>query len=113
MEIKILEPSEYSLLKDTPDGQLFTPENSVVPAAIEDGKIVIRLPLMNLIHLEGSWSDRRRGETFKKVEELLYEHAKKLGLSHIHTYAPTLAHEDILQRAGWERLPVSVWTKEL
>lgn len=116
MEVRVLEANEYDKLKDTPVGEVFTPDNSIV-IVVEDanGKVVGRMALLNLIHLEGTWIEegKRNGLILHKLEEALLAKAKECGLKYIHTYAPTLMHEDLLQRAGWERLPFSVWAKEV
>jgi len=115
MEVKVLGPNEYDALKETPSGEVFTPDNCIALVAIEGEEVVGRMTLMNLIHLEGSWikDGHRNSQTLRALEQAIYAEAKRLGLTYIHSYAPTPAHETMLQRSGWSRMPLSVWVKDL
>ena len=115
MELKVLGPQDYNMLKGTPGEELLTQDNSVVIIAEEDGKVIGHLALINLIHMEGAWVDpsRRSEAVIQRLEEAVLAKAKESGLKYVHVYAPTVEHETFFQRRGWERLPLSVWAKEL
>lgn len=115
MEIKILDNNEYDLLKSTPDGELFTPENSIVIVAVNGNGVEGRTSLMNLIHLEGTWvAEDKRGTTLGyRLEKAAIDKARELGLKYIHTYSPNDEISDVLSRLGWKEVPVKVFAKEL
>lgn len=115
MEIRTLGSEDYDLLKGTPGEGFLTPDNSLVMVAEEGGKVVGHLALINLMHLEGAWVDpsKRTEAVIQRLEEAVLAKAKESGLKYVHVYAPTVEHETFFQRRGWERLPLSVWAKEL
>jgi len=114
-EIRVLEANEYDLLKDTPGGEFFTPENSIVLIAEDNGKVIARCAIMNVVHAEGTWiqEGRRNGIMLPKLEQALLGKARAVGLKFIHMYASDAMQESVLQRLDWTRLPLSIWAKEL
>ena len=93
------------------------PEDSLFVCAFRDGQMVGRVGLIALPHIEGTWvAPEMRGTTlaarmFRRMEQ----EVKTLGRTHLLILLPeddkTL--DGYVARVGYERLPVSMYAKEL
>ena len=114
MKLRVLEENEYGVLKSFGD-RFFPPEQSVVVIAEDDREIVGRVMLLAPAHMEGPYiipKFRGSGLLFR-LERRIVNEAKNLGASRILAYAANEQIESYLARLGYERLPMTVWIKEI
>jgi hypothetical protein len=116
MEIRILREDEYGLLENIPDEERanVSPENTIVAAVLDDGKIKGRLVLINLPHIEAAWisPEIRNGIALAKMESLLIEQLKKLGAKLVLGFAINKKMESYFKRRGYS-IVATAWKKEL
>ncbi len=115
MEIRLLKPDEIALA-EVVDGVTF-PEGTLIIGALSDGRLVGRIALMRLWHLEGTWVDEAyRGGTLAARLVTQAERALvMMGCTAANAYTPD-DHPEVgnyLSRFGYARLPVTPWTKLL
>lgn len=116
MTVRVLNPEEFSILAELPDGIVPNPNLSVAVAAFDDeGKIVGRMFLALIAHVEFPWiaPEHRGGTLLRRMEDTLTEHVATLGVKEMSALAATEEIEDYLYRSGWKKDPETVWTKEI
>jgi len=114
MKIKFLEPNEYHKL-DGIDGAGFTPDNSLVAVAVDDDdKVIGRMAIVQLPHLEGSWvAPAHRGSTVgARLEKTCVNKLKELGAATVIGFAPDDTLELYLKRLGYTKF-ATAWKKEI
>ena len=99
-----------------PDGVQW-PDDSLFVCAFEGEKLVGRMGLIAIPHIEGTWVDgEHRGSTlaFRLLEEMEKQVAE-LGRSYVFAFINEKAHdlEEYMVRCGYSRLPFVVYGKEL
>lgn len=114
-QVKTLPKDSWELLKQAPDGIQLDPENSEAIVAIDDGKLVGRMYLCVMPHIEGTWiEEKHRGGTLLvRLETELLRKARELGIKGILAFATDESHISYLRRRGYRKFPVTVWSKEL
>jgi ribosomal protein S18 acetylase RimI-like enzyme len=116
MEIRELTPDEIIAAREI-DGVEFPVESVILGAVDDNGKIVGRIALMSLLHIEGTWVDEaHRGGSLavrlvKKAENLLAANGFTSAIAYVAETQPEIG--DYLQRFGYSRLPLAVWQKPL
>lgn len=115
LEIRRLEPSEYSAIEKVQEGYKPDPDHSVVIVAIRDGEIVGRTMLVRPFHIEGTWVDERfrKGTVGYRLIRKLESEARSMGLKVSCAYVDQPNLEDYMQRLGYTKSPMTLWTKEL
>ena len=93
-------------------------EDTLVLGAVEDGRVIARVILLQMLHLEGTWiaPDRRGGgilarRLVKAAEEMIV----KCGATHAMAYTPEADPKigEYMQWLGYTRFPVTVWAKQV
>lgn len=113
-EIRRLHPSEFDLLKQVGDGFCPDPEHSIALVGENSQKIVARIFLIPLSHIEGTFIEApwRGGVLLKRLFETLELEARAEGLTKLMAYiAPE--NETYIERLGYKKMPITVWSKEL
>lgn len=113
--IKVLAPNEYQILAQAPDGVIPDPDWSIAIAEIEDDKLIGRLFMMIVPHIEGPWIEPgyRKGRMLRDMEETLIEEMTSRGLKKLFAFAPDEEIESYLERSGYVKQPYTVWAKEI
>jgi hypothetical protein len=91
------------------------PDGCVAFVAREGEEIVGRIFIMAPAHVEGPWirEDRRGGLLLNQLVAAVTGEAKSCGHSKIFAYAASDQLADYLQRLGFQKMPLTVWEKEL
>lgn len=116
MEIRELTPNEIIAARDI-DGVEFPPESVMLGAVDADGKIVGRIVLMSLLHIEGTWVDEahRSGSLavrlVRKAENLLADNGFTSAIAYTADVQPEIG--EYLERFGYSRLPIAIWQKAI
>jgi N-acetylglutamate synthase-like GNAT family acetyltransferase len=115
IEVKRLESSEYEQLKSIQEGFCPDPKNSIVVVAKSDGQIVGRIFLIRPFHVEGTWIDEpfRRTSLGYRLFIHMERIAKDDGLTKLFSYALNAEIEGYLERLGYKKEAVTVWTKDI
>jgi hypothetical protein len=116
MNVRILNPEEYPLLKNFGDWDeaKLNPSTCVVVGAFEGEKLVGRCLLMPLMHVEGIWVDSSlRGSTIAfQMEQALECYVKNLGGEAVMALAQTEEMESYLKRLNFKQV-ATAWSKEI
>ena len=118
MEIRVLTTEDEIQQAEALDGVRFPRENSIFIGAINsDGKVVGRIVLMSLVHLEGTIvaEDYRGSSAAIRLVAEAEQTLMGLGFNSAIAYTP-MADAKIgayMQRVGYQRFPVEVWQKFL
>ena len=115
--IKLLEGEERAQALSVDGFTIPVPPETLVLGAVEDGRVVGRIMLLQMLHLEGTWvAEDKRGSTLaprlvKAAEELLV----RCGSTHAIAYTPESNPQigQYLERFGYSRFPVTTWQKSL
>lgn len=113
MKIEVLTPEEWS----APDGIVMPAGSILIGVKDEDGRVVARSGIVSIPHIEGTWvapEKRKTNLAFRMIRTL--EHvARRTGKTHIFAFALDEQPEvgDYLRRLGYEKHPISVWTKKV
>jgi hypothetical protein len=116
LEIKVLKPEDYHLLKQAPDEFVPDPAMSVAVVAMDGERLVGKVLLVILPHVEGPWihPDYRGGLIAKRGHDLLAEAVKeKWNITKLFAFGATEEIEGYLKRLGYTKEPLSVWSKEI
>jgi hypothetical protein len=93
------------------------PDKSLVIFAAKQGKVVGRLGMLDLPHLEGPWvhEAERGGTVLSRLESKAEEVLKHLGNNAAFAYQLHAQPEigDYLRRLGFTLMPINIWTKVL
>jgi len=110
-------PPELNYIAKAPDDPIVLPPEFTVLAAFDDKGLAGRTTVVTVPHIEGTWvrEDLRKTRIgyvmFKEMENFV----RSLGRTHTLAYAydeqPEVA--DYLARLGYERLPLTIWAKDL
>ena len=116
MEIRILKSDEYDLLDELPDPDKIklSPNNTIVAVALDGDKIVGRLAILNLPHLELLWinPEYRNGLILRRLEQTLINKLKNMGAGLALAFAVNKKMESYLSRLDYTEI-ATVWKKEL
>lgn len=110
---------EGSIAKQIDPENLDWPNNSTVSFIInaDENKIIGRLGTLALAHAEGFYvaEGKNKEEVAIKLLNTVEENLKEVNtkVSHVFTLGNDEEHSEILKKAGYKRLPVKVWFKEL
>lgn len=97
------------------EGFVPDPDNSIAVVAEDQGKIVGRMFLVAMPHIEGTWihPDKRNGTIAYRLEKAMSEEAKRRGIPMLLAYVPTPEVAGYMQRLGYKREPYIVLSKEV
>jgi len=114
METRRLREDEFDLLRSTPEPNDISPENTAVIAAFDGNRLVGRLAVLNVPHIEGVWIDRqyRNGTMLSRLERKAVEILRECGASAVLAVAINNKIEGYLERLGYKRIG-SLWSKEV
>lgn len=116
MQVRLLKPNEYELLKQAPDKFVPDPRLSLVVAATSGDKLIGRICVLPVCHVEGAWIKRKhRGNTigFRMHKKLSEEASRLWNLGKLIAFAVDSEMEDYLNRLGYKKSPMTVWEKEI
>ena len=115
LDIERLKPEEFPLLQTFADGYTPDPNKSIVVVARNDKGIVGRIFLLAPAHVEGVFIQKawRNGPLLKRMVDAVELEAKAEGIRDLIAYADGPEMEDYINRLGYMKLPVSVWSKQL
>lgn len=114
--VRVLDPEEYDLLRQVPDGFMPDPENSVAVVALDDsGRLAGRMTVVVIPHLEGTWvrEDFRGGTVAFRMEKAVIERMRELGPKKLLAFVVDETHEGYMERLGYRKLQMTVWEKEI
>lgn len=114
MEVRVLQPAEWDVLKQAPDGWVPDPQWVSAIVGLKDGELRSRMVLCLMPHIEGTWihADERSGTLGYRMEKALEEQAQHMGVSKILAYCGP-EHETYMERLGFKKAEVTVWEKDL
>lgn len=115
MKIRVLPASEFDRLKELGDGAAPDSTRSVVIVAEQGEKLVGRIFLVAPTHLEGPFIiPELRGTTLlSRLVEESEKVATNMGITWMFAYAASRKLEEYLDRLGYDKSPLTVWSKEL
>lgn len=115
IETKRLQPEEYSGLAAVAEGHVPSPDASIAVVATDEGRVVGRMFVVFVAHLEGTWveSESRGGAVVRRLFDRIQGEAKSAGLGRVMAYSTSGEHDAYLHRLGFERMPWTVWGKDL
>lgn len=115
LSIRRLDPSEFELLKQFPDGFAPNPNHSLVVVLSADEKMVGRSSIVGVPHIEGTYLEPayRKGALLKKLIAAIEVEAQKEGISQLLSFAPNVEVESYLARLGYSKMAITVWEKRL
>lgn len=110
-EVRTLAPNEWEWLDQTS----LTPDKAICVAAIDGGRVVGQIYLVNIAHLEGISIDEkyRGGILFHRLVAHAEEQARELGLTQVLAFAKGAQMEEYIERLGYSKMPLTVWQKGL
>jgi len=120
LDVRILNENEYGLLDSLPEDQRVNLDGrgGLIAAAFDDGKLVGRLALVMMPHIEFLWFDPDYHKSYVAdrlgiaMEELLLVRLKELGAKLVVAFAINETVEKICQRRGYEKF-ATAWRKEI
>lgn len=109
IEIRKLELDEW------PEDAALRSDQAICIAAIKGEKIVGRIFLTSIIHMEGIEIDEaeRNSTLMGRLVEEAEKEAKTLGISTLLAFSANPLMEDYIYRLGYNRMPWSVWSRSL
>lgn len=116
MDVRVLQPDEFSQLAGVADGFVPDPRTSIVVGAFDSaGRIVGRMCLVPLLHLEGAWVDEahRSHTLLKKLVDATETAAQDHGVQGLLAIATNPQRADYLARLGWTDSQFKLFKKEL
>lgn len=114
MEVKTLQPAEWDILKQAPDGWVPDPAWVAAIVAMDGERLVGRAAVCLMAHIEGTWvaEDHRNGTVGFRLIKAIEEQARAMNLSIVMAYAmPEVG--SYLERLGFKKSEVSVYVKEV
>lgn len=112
-----LRPEEY-FLASGPEGVIW-PESAVILGAWRGEKLVGRLGVLALPHIEGLWVDEDERESGGQIARELHRQVEaasaELGRPAVFAYVPAdlPGMRSHLQRVGYEKIQMELWGKSL
>ena len=115
ISIRRLKPVEYEKLLSVGDGYTPDPNRSVTVVAENGHHIIGRIFLVAPAHVEAVYIEPpwRNGPTFKSLVDAIEIEARAEGISRVLAYAKDNEMADYISRLGYEKLPVTVYKKDL
>ncbi len=115
IHIDRIDRNGYEQLATVQEGYIPDPDNSIVVLAKDKNEIVGRTMLIRPWHIEGTWlkEGKRRGVVGHLMLNKLEQEAKSAGISQLFSYAMQPEIEGYLERMGYKKQPVTVWTKDI
>lgn len=115
IEVRRLAQEEYPLLKSFSDGFCPDPQRSIAIVADNGEHIVGRIFLIapahvEAIHIERPW---RNGLVMKRLVDFVELEARAEGIAKVLAYAKDKEMENYIERLGYKKIQVTVWSKEL
>lgn len=113
LSVERLAKQDFGQLAGIEEGYVPDPEKSIAVVARDNGNIVARMLLISPFHIEGTWiHPEHRGATLlKRMIALMESEARKSKMNTIFAYADNSTVEAYLSRLGYEKTPLTVWTK--
>lgn len=111
-----LHPTDWGRLKEIGDGHSPNPDASIAVCAFDDrSEIVGRIFAVSPAHIEGVFIDEayRSGDVLARLVDTLEDELRKEGITTALAFAVNEQMEDYIQRLGYTRSNVTLWTKEL
>ena len=100
-----------------PDGVQWPEDSLHVVAFGDDGRMLARVGLIAIPHVEGTWVDPslRGTTTAARLLSRMEREVRELGRSHLFAFAEDSKPEvsEYLERFGYKKFPATVWVKEL
>jgi len=116
MRTEVITGSEMTKIPQ-PDGVPWPEDSLHVVTLDDDGRLMARVSLIAIPHVEGTWVDPSlRGTTIAaRMLKRMEEEVRNLGRTHLFAFAMDNQPEvsQYLERFGYKKFPVSVWVKEL
>lgn len=115
ISIEKLDPEDFKELANIGDGFTPNPETSVAIVARSGGKIIGRIFLLAPVHVEGPLVlDEYRGSTLlKRLVDRAESEAKDAGVTTLFAYGASEKLEEYLDRLGYTKRNLTVWSKEI
>lgn len=112
IEFKLLTGPELNTID--PDG-ISWPFDTFAWVALEDGKLVGRSAILNLPVIEGTMvvPEKRSSTLARRLIEKVEQLYKSLGKTHSWAMAANAEIGDYLERIGYEKVPVTLYSKKL
>jgi GNAT superfamily N-acetyltransferase len=115
LTIRELAAEEFPLLGNVHEGLIPDPLQSVAIVAEKDGEILGRVFLMQPVHVEGPWvrEDHRGGTIGKRLMDQAELSAFTRGIKTVFAYAADAHLAGYLERLGYKKSELMVFTKDL
>lgn len=116
VEIVKLSPGEWEVLKKVEDGFYPDPTDSSAIVGIDtEGNIIGRVFLVKPWHVEGLWIERayRNRTVMYQLVRTAENEAVDKGLTQLLAFAKDEFMADYIERLGYAKLPLTVWSKDL
>ena len=117
IETRRVDKDEWALIPTEFAGEVLPDaDQCIAVVAIEDSTAAIgRAFLMAPVHVEGIFveQDRRNSYAMKRLVQGIEKEARNLRITTLFAYAEGEKMEDYIRRLGYEKLPWTVWRKEL
>lgn len=112
--IRLLDSAEYERLAYVEEGYVPDPDSSLALVVEEEGKIVGRMMLIPMYHIEGTWieQEHRGGQILARMMKHMEDAAKSKGLTKLLSYA-TPEVESYIERLGYTKQQLTVWAKDI
>ena len=114
MQVHTLEPERFDLLAQAPDGIVPDPRFITAIVAEQDGKLLGRMFLCLMPHIEGTWIDEaaRSGTIGYRLAKQIEERCREIGVIKVMAYCMP-EHETYMERLGFTKCPYTVWEKDV
>jgi len=113
--IERLPEEEFYLLKDIEEGFTPDPQQSIAVVAKQDGRIIGRMLLVGMAHIEGTWiaDDFRNGTIAVRMIREMEKQATETGLKTIFAYSDRPEIDEYMERLGYASTNMKVFRKDL
>lgn len=116
MRTEVLTGTEMQKIPQ-PDGVQWPDDSLHVVTFGDDGKMLARVGLIAIPHVEGTWVDPslRGTTTAARMIKRMEDEVRNLGRTHLFAFAMDSQPEvsQYLERFGYRQFPASIWVKEL
>jgi GNAT superfamily N-acetyltransferase len=116
VKIQRLRDSAYDALDHVADGVKPDPRSTITGVVTDDkGEIIGRIFLMSPAHVEGVWvrEDLRKQGVFTDMVRWVEQQARSIGISKVFAYGADAYMDRQIERLGYTKQPLTVWTKEI
>ena len=113
--VERLPKQEFGSLRKIEEGFVPNADESIVVVAKDGEKIVGRMFLISVAHVEGTWIDAeaRNGTIAARMMREMEKQAAGAGLRTIFAYAEDEKVGEYIERLGYSKVPLAVFRKEL